>query len=146
MRNHSLLFVDLIGTCYDLLIRPLPLLQQHVDIFRQRVIEGRISEIELKYIENNMLLKLSKKVDEGSQDTPSEDNFYSQLHPTISEHPYVLHRELFQQPSTNQLISLNEDNLEFGFCEVMTMSGQREIEVVNKMQTKLTLYWIPQKR
>jgi hypothetical protein len=51
----------LIGTCYDLLIRPLPLIQQHVDTFRKRVIEGRISAIELKYIENNMLLKLAKR-------------------------------------------------------------------------------------
>lgn len=26
VRNHSLLYVDLIGTCYDLLIQPIPLL------------------------------------------------------------------------------------------------------------------------
>ena len=45
IRNHCLLYVDLIGTCYDLLIRPLPLLQQHIDTFRKRVIEGRISAI-----------------------------------------------------------------------------------------------------
>ena len=50
IRNHSLLYVDLMGTCYDLLIRPIPLLQQHIDTFRKRVIEGRISAIELKYI------------------------------------------------------------------------------------------------
>ena len=61
IRNHLLLYVDLLGTCYDLLIRPIPLLQQHVDTFRKRVIEGRISAIELKYIENNILLKLSKR-------------------------------------------------------------------------------------
>lgn len=53
--------MDLIGTCYDLLIKPVPLLQVHVDTFRKRVIDGRISEIELKYIENNILLKLAKK-------------------------------------------------------------------------------------
>ena len=61
VRNHLLLYVDLIGTCYDLLIKPVPLLQVHVDTFRKRVIDGRISEIELKYIENNILLKLAKK-------------------------------------------------------------------------------------
>lgn len=53
--------MDLIGTCYDLLIRPVPLMQVHVDTFRKRVIEGRISAIELKYIENNILLKLAKR-------------------------------------------------------------------------------------
>jgi hypothetical protein len=61
VKDHLLLFVDLIGTCYDLLIKPVPLLQVHVDTFRKRVIDGRISEIELKYIENNILLKLAKK-------------------------------------------------------------------------------------
>jgi hypothetical protein len=61
VRNHLLLYIDLIGTCFDLLIRPVPLLQSHVDTFRKRVIEGRISAIELKYIENNILLKLAKR-------------------------------------------------------------------------------------
>jgi hypothetical protein len=61
VRNHLLLYVDLIGTCYDLLIRPVPLMQVHIDTFRKRVIEGRISAIELKYIENNILLKLAKR-------------------------------------------------------------------------------------
>ena len=64
IRNHLLLFVDLIGTCYDLLIRPVPLLQTHVDSFRKRVVEGRISAIELKYIENNLLLRLAKRGEE----------------------------------------------------------------------------------
>lgn len=65
MRNHILLYVDLIGTCYDLLIRPIPLLQVHIDSFRKRVIEGRISEIELKYVENNALLRMAKRKELG---------------------------------------------------------------------------------
>lgn len=73
-RNHVLLFVDLIGTCYDLLIRPIPLQQVHVDSFRKRVIEGRISAIELKYIENNMMLKLAKRGQE--EDNTTNENFY----------------------------------------------------------------------
>lgn len=91
VRNHLLLYVDLIGTCYDLLIRPLPLVQQHIDTFRKRVIEGRISAIELKYIENNLLLKLAKR---GTEEGNSEENFY-QTNLQIREHPYVLQKELF---------------------------------------------------
>lgn len=45
VRNHLLLYVDLIGTCYDLLFRPVPLMQIHIDTFRKRVMEGRISAI-----------------------------------------------------------------------------------------------------
>jgi hypothetical protein len=32
--------VDLIGTCYDILTKPIPLMQRHVDIYRHKVIMG----------------------------------------------------------------------------------------------------------
>lgn len=35
-----MLYVDLIGTCYDVLTKPMPLMQRHVDIFRHKVIMG----------------------------------------------------------------------------------------------------------
>lgn len=122
MRNHLLLYIDLIGTCYDLLIRPVPLLQVHVDTFRKRVIEGRISAIELKYIENNILLKLAKRGSE--EDRGNEENFY-QTNIQVREHPYILQKELFLENDRNQLISITNDSLDFGFCDVMTLSGQR---------------------
>jgi hypothetical protein len=34
------LYVDLIGTCYDILNKPVPLMQRHVDIYRHKVIMG----------------------------------------------------------------------------------------------------------
>jgi hypothetical protein len=34
------MYVDLIGTCFDLLTKPMPLMQRHVDIYRHRVIMG----------------------------------------------------------------------------------------------------------
>ena len=40
MRNHHVLCVDLIGTCYDVLTKPMPLMQRHVDIYRHKVIMG----------------------------------------------------------------------------------------------------------
>ena len=35
-----MLYVDLIGTCYDVLNKPMPLMQRHVDIHRHKVIMG----------------------------------------------------------------------------------------------------------
>lgn len=35
-----MLYVDLIGTCYDVLTKPMPLMQRHVDIYRHKVIMG----------------------------------------------------------------------------------------------------------
>ena len=40
MRNHQVLYVDLIGTCYDILNKPVPLMQRHIDIYRHKVIMG----------------------------------------------------------------------------------------------------------
>lgn len=40
VRNHSVLYVDLLGTCYDILTKPVPLMQRHVDIYRHKVIMG----------------------------------------------------------------------------------------------------------
>lgn len=54
VRHHIVLYIDLLGTCYDLLIRPIQILQKHIDTFRMRVIEGRLSKLDLKYIENSM--------------------------------------------------------------------------------------------
>jgi hypothetical protein len=67
-------------------------MQVHVDTFRKRVIEGRISAIELKYIENNILLKLAKRNSEEEKGT--EENFY-QSNIQVREHPYILQKELF---------------------------------------------------
>ena len=68
VRNHSLFPVDLLGTCYDLLIKPLPLLQKHIDAFRRRVIWGKLSEIDFKYMENAFLLKYSNNNNNQNKD------------------------------------------------------------------------------
>ncbi len=40
VKSHKVLYVDLIGTCYDVLTKPIPLSQRHVDTFRHKVIMG----------------------------------------------------------------------------------------------------------
>jgi len=34
------MYVDLVGTCYDVLNKPMPLMQRHIDIYRHKVIMG----------------------------------------------------------------------------------------------------------
>jgi hypothetical protein len=34
------MYVDLLGTCYDVLNKPMPLMQRHIDIYRHKVIMG----------------------------------------------------------------------------------------------------------
>jgi hypothetical protein len=40
VRNHQVLYVDLLGSSFDILTKPLALMQRHVDIFRHKVIMG----------------------------------------------------------------------------------------------------------
>lgn len=35
------MFVDLVGTCFDVLNKPMPLMQRHIDIYRHKVIMGK---------------------------------------------------------------------------------------------------------
>lgn len=40
VRNHKVLYVDMMGTCFDILTKPLPIKQQHINSHRSRVIMG----------------------------------------------------------------------------------------------------------
>lgn len=40
IKNHKVLFVDLMGTCFDILTKPIPLMQKHIDVFRHKVTMG----------------------------------------------------------------------------------------------------------
>ena len=45
----------------------------------------------------------------------------------FKENELALHKELFLEPSKQALMQLSENFLDFGFCESMTVSGQKEI-------------------
>lgn len=55
VRQHSVLYVDLMGTCFDILVKPITLMQRHVDIFRHKAIMGIHSKVR----------KVEKDFDEG---------------------------------------------------------------------------------
>jgi hypothetical protein len=44
VRNHLVLTVDLIGTGYDVLTKPMPVLQHHIDLFREKMVMGTHSQ------------------------------------------------------------------------------------------------------
>jgi len=47
VRNHKVLYVDLVGTCFDILTKPVPLMQRHVDAYRHKVIMGAHKKLNL---------------------------------------------------------------------------------------------------
>lgn len=45
VKNHKVLFVDLMGTCFDILTKPIPLMQKHIDVYRHKVTMGAHNKV-----------------------------------------------------------------------------------------------------
>ena len=157
VRHHSILYLDLMGTCYDLLIKPLPILQIHVDQFRKRVIEGRLNKIDFKYLENSMMsiksglgplnkTGMSQMSQSMTKENPQVADEIAEGAGVIienNESQIMLHKELFQEMRSEQrVLQLNEEFIDFGFCEFMTVSGSRDVIVTNRLPVKLTVFCI----
>ncbi|CAD8141208.1 unnamed protein product [Paramecium octaurelia] len=129
--SNQIKFVDLIGTCYDLLIKPIPLLQQHIDNFRRRVIQGKLSEVDFKYMENSYLMKINQQNQSNLQGEWQEN-----------PNQTVQYKELMLPPSSDyRLIKFSEDFIDFGYVECYQSSGARELELHNRLNCKLTVFW-----
>ena len=123
IRNHQLLYVDLLGTCFDLLNRPKPILQKHIDMFRKRVTEGRIEKEDFVQIKTNFTLDEQTKkklllnaslssVTKIQQSNPQIDAYPDEIvtneHITELTNQVILHKELMLElGSENRLIMLN---------------------------------------
>jgi hypothetical protein len=62
-----------VGTCYDVLNKPMPLMQRHVDIYRHKVIMGMHNKIRKDKEGKNMNDSLDGENDNGSQNLSSMD-------------------------------------------------------------------------
>lgn len=78
VRNHHVLFVDLIGTCYDVLTKPMPLMQRHVDVYRHKVIMG----IHNKQRKDKLGERTGVSLDEGHSDI------------NLSQHDFEMNHEI----------------------------------------------------
>lgn len=110
VRNHSVLYVDLIGTCYDILTKPVPLMQRHIDIFRHRAIMG---------IHNKSRGKALMDNDDKLGISSLEDDMEI-MHEIAIDDPnqVVLHKEMFlEMSSENRDLHLREEFIDFAFTE-----------------------------
>jgi hypothetical protein len=85
------MYVDLVGTCYDVLNKPMPITQRHVDIYRHKVIMGvhrklrRDRDGEVNFDRDGVMDSALDSMDfEMNQEVPIDDP--SQV---------VLHKEMF---------------------------------------------------
>ena len=93
VRNHVCLYVDLIGTCFDILEKPMPLMQRHIDIFRHKVIMGVHNKIR-----KEKDVDFESTYDGGdarSHNFSSMDLEINQEIPIDNPTQVVLHKEMF---------------------------------------------------
>lgn len=111
VRNHKVLYVDLIGTCYDILTKPIPLSQRHIDSYRHKVIMGAhkksniVKEIE-DYQQDSFMGSVEVSPDLALEipiDDPSQ---------------VALHKELLQVSSSDlKELKFSSDCIDFAFTE-----------------------------
>ena len=86
VRNHKVLYVDLIGTCYDILTKPIPLVQRHIDSHRHKVIMGAHKKS-----------AIVKDIDDMHQDSMMGSNIADEMYleiPIDDPSQVVLHKEM----------------------------------------------------
>lgn len=142
VRNHQILYVDLVGTCFDVLSKPMPLMQRHVDIYRHKVIMGIHNRIrrdkEGNYFKDDMM----SSNDNQSHHFSSLDMEINQEIPIDNPSQVVLHKEMFQDVcSQKRDIQLGEDFLDFNFTTVGRISESRALNIKNKFPYSIDVNW-----
>jgi len=120
------LYVDLIGTCYDILTKPVPLMQRHVDIYRHKVIMGMHNKSRAQ----KTILEGDEKLGISSMDDELEI-----MHEIAIDDPnqVVLHKEMFLEMSADYRdLSLREEYIDFGFTDHGRVSESKSITFDNK--------------
>jgi hypothetical protein len=118
------LYVDLLGTCYDLENKPMPLMQRHIDIYRHKVIMGIHNRVRRD--------KEGSKVNEGmsndqhSADFSSVDLELNQEIPIDNPSQVVLHKEMFLDVTDQRRdIYISTNFVDFNFTHVGRVSESK---------------------
>lgn len=116
VKNHKVLYVDLIGTCYDVLTKPIPLSQRHVDTYRHKVIMGAHKK--------SNLAKDLPDGDDSIMDSAIDVDFLER--PIDDPSQVVLHKEMLLSSNDQaREIQFSEDFLDFSFTESGRLSEQK---------------------
>lgn len=158
VKNHLVLFVDLVGTCYDLLHRPYPLYQRHVNMYRHRVIMGTykggstepaketrrspIKNMASSTMQQQSMMEGGVKSEEEVQiDDP---NYVANEEIPMDAPNYVAtHKEMFWEcNAASRGVYFKEDMLDFGFSVSGIKSDPKEVTLVNTLNYDITAYWV----
>jgi hypothetical protein len=95
VRNHQVLYVDLIGTCYDVLTKPMPLMQRHVDVYRHKVIMGIHNKQRKDKFGESLPYDLERSHEDAAVIMSTNDFEMNHEIPIDDPSQVVLHKEMF---------------------------------------------------
>jgi hypothetical protein len=125
------------GTCYDVLTKPIPLMQRHVDIYRHKVIMGiHNKQRKIEYNDGD-------KLGNTGHGTSFEEEVEINLEIPIDDpNQVVLHKEMFLEMSAETRdLKLREEFIDFGFTECGRVSEGKQITLDNKFPFEVTVNW-----
>lgn len=163
VRNHQVLCVDLMGTCYDVLTKPMPLMQRHVDIYRHKVIMGIHNRLRKDKMGDLPLPDLdlggSQRTGKGDEITGTieerdvEDKIsmtnlsaadleMNQEIPIDDPSQVVLHKEmLIDITAKGRDVLISADFLDFNFAESGRFSESKSLTVFNNFPFPVDVDW-----
>jgi hypothetical protein len=139
VRNHKVLYVDLVGTCFDILTKPVPLMQRHVDAYRHKVIMGAHKKLNLFKDKDGVL-----DTNRASQDSllESEDADLTMEIPIDDPSQIVLHKEMLQSSQSDlKDIQFSNEVVDFGFTDHGRLSESKQLTVQNKFAYPVRIDW-----
>ena len=134
VKNHKVLYVDLLGTCYDVLTKPIPLSQRHIDTYRHKVIMGAHRKVQAAH-----------KEIEAAEDSLMDSGLDVDLHleiPIDDPNQVVLHKEMLLSSSANTRdLRLSEESINFNFTENGRISESKQLTLENKFGFPINIDW-----
>ena len=126
IRNHLVLYLDLIGNCFDLLIKPTPINPAVLRDARNKLGFGLSSALMLK-----------DAVNENEEDFNDAD---SSKHAVAQSN--FIHKELFGGHNfAERFLKVSTKYLDFGSCSLSGAANSREVIVENLSGRKVCLFW-----
>lgn len=133
VKNHKVLYVDLLGTCYDVLTKPVPLSQRHIDAYRHKVIMGAHRKA--------VVAKDADNAEDSLMDSALDVDIQLEI-PIDDPNQTVLHKEmLLSAAAPTREIQMSDEAINFGFTESGRLSESRVLTVSNKFGFPIAVDW-----
>jgi hypothetical protein len=141
VRNHQVLYVDLMGTCFDILTKPIPLMQRHVDANRHKVIMGAHKKANAQNTSEEYAWDKTNTLNSGSNQVLMAEGADLEM-PMDDPSQVVIHKEMIHNSTANTRdVQFNTDNVDFGFTDRGRISEGRTLSLTNKFSFPIVVNW-----